>query len=225
MKRCLGVYKCPVDSCGYLERPKLPTSKSIDALPPPPEVPCKTHRQQLIHTPCQAKIDIERIGNVERAQHHGYHYHQPPPSNKPTGEAMAEFEKMVKMGSEAEPKKLLIGTKTRKPVTEIHSAFANLSRTAYHRKKILDGFKRSWTITSLVAFDRDYKMMGPISLLENETHIIIQAEFMKEMLQNIDICMQTDSIESFVHDEHYANINITFTSAFNFVINRAVPVV
>ncbi|KAF9908517.1 hypothetical protein BX616_000122, partial [Lobosporangium transversale] len=76
-----------------------------------------------------------------------------------TAEATASFVNMMKVASEMESKMLLVGMDARPSVLELHDSFNNLSRTAHNRKKILNSIKKP-------AFDRDYKMIGPTSLLE-----------------------------------------------------------
>lgn len=68
-------------------------------------------------------------------------------------------------------------------------------------------------------------MIRSSSIGKHDGHISFQTDFMKEQAAMAKTCMQSDSVHGFIYDDHFQDINVTFTSAFCPVIQRMVPVV
>jgi hypothetical protein len=216
-KRCLGIYQCP--QCEYIERPRLPSSRSQNAAPLEPRGQCKFDSSDLVHVLCRATMIItcDTATRTVDFQHFGFHNHSKPHPIRPTAEAKRRFRDIVTVAPEISPKKLLIGTITRAPLAEVHQSFQNLSRTAYHRQRILKGNHSTYPSLEFVAsFEKNMnvKLFCSTCMEREGGHISMQTEHMAGWALEIRSPMQTDSVHGFIEDPNFDEINVTVTSLF-----------
>eukprot|EP00985_Skeletonema_marinoi_P002640 scaffold1084_cov166-Skeletonema_marinoi.AAC.1 len=62
---CLGIYECPVKGCKFVSNPAHPRKKKIGARPTKARGSgdCKIHNKQLVHVPCNAKMNLRKSSN------------------------------------------------------------------------------------------------------------------------------------------------------------------
>lgn len=227
-KSCLGLYVCSHDGCSYHERPRVPRrAKRKFAAPMPPQDLCTIHSASLRHVPCRALLKCIISHASVRLEHTGVHTHVHPHPIRPEFSSKLEFEKIVRTASEVKPKSLLIGTRTRRPVSDLHPAFNNLDRTAYLRKKVLRPFDNGSTIGNIANFESEMgvKLFKSSGFQSQNGHIVMQTRFMEDLLRTSSCPLETDSIHGFVLDDHFTDVNVTFTSGFDGIIGRTVPYV
>ncbi|KAF9574726.1 hypothetical protein EC968_005731 [Mortierella alpina] len=162
-----------------------------------------------------------------RIKHSGFHNHAIPHAVHPSLEGRQEFLTMVRTAPEVHPKQLVNGTMTRKPVSTIHPLYANKDRVGYERSKILRGTSIASSFSAMAAFELEHNivMIRSSSISNHNGHITIQTAFMKQQTATVQTCMQSDSVHGFIIDDHYSDVNLTFTSAFCPVIQRTVSLV
>lgn len=227
-KACLGNYECKVQDCNFSERPRIPSgSYSKTTLPKATTTTCPRHGGLLCHINCMATMKtIQAVnGNTIEVHHSGVHNHSRPHPIRPDVNAKLRFRDIVRIAPEVCPKSLQIGHSTREPMSSVHPSYNNLDRLAYSRRKILDN-SRGATFGQFHAFVKTIareniassQMHGP------DGHIIFITPFQKELLQNHERALQTDSIEGFVLDKYCPTANVTMTTMLCEVINRNVPV-
>lgn len=224
-KSCLGVYQCPM--CDHIERPRVPAEKSKHALPRPAESVCRNHGSALEHVPCLATLKIVHDAETVHLTHKGFHNHAMPHPVRANIESKKQLETLVKTAREVHPKQLLLGSMTRETASNIHPVYANLDRLAYERGKILKGTSIGATFSAMTAFEEQQGivMIRSSSISRHDGHISFQTDFMKEQAATTKTCMQSDSVHGFIFDDHFQDINVTFTSTFCPIIQRTVPVV
>mmetsp|Transcript_3867 Transcript_3867/g.8952 ORF Transcript_3867/g.8952 Transcript_3867/m.8952 type:complete len:207 (+) Transcript_3867:517-1137(+) len=133
-KKCLGVFVCSEEDCGFVTRPQY----CRNARPVPTSAKCSVHHHaELQYLPCNVKIVLDIIDEKKcvEIKNHGKHNHPRPPKIRPSPLAMDKFETIVKTAQEATPLTLSVGTDTRPPVGTIDSAFRNLDRVRRHTHK------------------------------------------------------------------------------------------
>lgn len=54
-------------------------------------------------------------------------------------------------------------------------------------------------------------------------HIVLMTDFQKDRLREKASCLQSDTVEGFVVDDHCPTVNVTMTTGFSAVINRHLP--
>jgi hypothetical protein len=136
-----------------------------------------------------------------------------------------EFAKTVKIAPEVQPKRLLIGSTTRPPVSDLHPSLSNLDRTAYLRRKVLKGANTGSTFERLATFEQQMgiTLFRSVSFNQHDGHLCIQTDFMTQHTMECTDCMQSDSVHGFITDDHFKEVNVTFTSAYCPVIQRTIP--
>lgn len=114
---------------------------------------------------------------------------------------------------------------TRKSTSDIHPIYTNLDRVAYERGNILKGTTIGATFSALAAFEEQHGLVliRSSSVSKRDGHISIQTDFMMHQAATTETCMQSDSIHGFVTDDHFHDVNVTFTSVFCPTIQRTVP--
>ena len=140
-----------------------------------------------------------------------------------------KFREIVMIAPEVCPKNLVIETATRPSVTALHPAYSNLDRTASSRRKILKEASLKTTFEVLASFEN--QISPQTSLIQSSSiqslngHICLQTWFMKERAAALESGFQTDSVHGFIEDLHFAEVNVTFISAFCPIIQRTIPMV
>ncbi|KAG0007465.1 hypothetical protein BGZ82_005382, partial [Podila clonocystis] len=104
---------------------------------------------------CKALMDMVQDGDTVTMKHTGFHNHAKPPPLRADVESKRSFKKEVRAAPEVRPLRLVIGSKTRKPVDEIHVKYADLEYTAKERKGVLQEERVPETIGALAAFEKD----------------------------------------------------------------------
>jgi hypothetical protein len=225
-KSCLGNYVCPVTGCNITERPRLPkVVRKCGALPRPPQTFCKKHDTKLIHSSCTATVEFTCSKTEVLMIHKGFHYHAKPHPIRPSLSASIDFKSVVAIAAEATPKQLLVGTSSRQGVGNLHEAYNNLDRLAYHKRKILKPFNLPSTIGSLANFNKNIQVnfIRSSSFQAHDGHITMQTDSMIQQLKCNELPFESDSVEGFVFDDESPNVNVTFTSGFHVGIGRTVP--
>jgi len=241
------VYKCP--HCDFVERPRVPRKSHKKNDPPrPAQKKCITHKvtPELISCECIIKTQEVSTGWIVSCQ--GIHQHPKPPPITLNQDAYNEFAKWVKVGPGIKPKNLTVGNHTREGVgAAIHPALYNLDRTRYLRNKVLAGSSLPSSLDGIIAWAKRVDFIQSSSLGGKDGHICMQNKGMLKLLSEMASPMQTDSVHGFVYyhsdalpqsflyeskdpalrsKADYSNeeINITFTSIFDDVLGRTVPV-
>jgi len=241
------VYKCP--HCDFVERPRVPRKSHKKNDPPrPAQKKCITHKvtPELISCECIIKTQEVSTGWIVSCQ--GIHQHPRPPPITLNQDAYNEFAKWVKVGPGIKPKNLTVGNHTREGVgAAIHPALYNLDRTRYLRNKVLAGSSLPSSLDGIIAWAKRVDFIQSSSLGGKDGHICMQNKGMLKLLSEMASPMQTDSVHGFVYyhsdalpqsflyeskdpalrsKADYSNeeINITFTSIFDDVLGRTVPV-
>ena len=184
---CLGVYKCPVEGCQFVEFPRqLRRGKRFGAPPPPAKYKCQQHDIELDHLACTggdpskhpkardqrsnppcSMITVTNENNpFAKVHHYGTHNHPKPPIKYPTSEGKKKLEELVLANPTAGPAKLKMGVGNAPPADSIDPAFMNQDRIKYERQKILNkdrpkgiqgGIGPSCTTICVLSFERGKK--------------------------------------------------------------------
>jgi hypothetical protein len=137
-----------------------------------------------------------------------------------------KFQTIVSNRSEARISQLKIGNATIEPIHTINSAFNNRDRIKYHHKKVLNKSSGKSTLANIINFsETDPRDFVKSSCFSGSTpHMIVQDEDMKSLLQQRYSCFETDYVEGLIQEiGMHRNINIKFTSGFDPILNRWVP--
>ena len=240
---CLGVFKCAF--CDFVAKPLLPPSKKkkLGAAPQPPKHTCPVHpNKDLLWLKCNGGNACRAIityGGESRGtlSHMGHHNHPKPPIVKPSPNSLKQLEKMVLENPEIGPAKLHMGSFSRKSPSEIDDAFFNKDRVKYHRNRVLErrhgplGIRGS--LAALISLAEqigepffDIKFGDPSKSILPIIHM--QSQFMRDIAnsKHIGSSFQSDTIEGVVSDiDHlHKEINIHFTSAYDTVLGKWVPI-
>ncbi|KAI8362453.1 hypothetical protein B0O80DRAFT_524762 [Mortierella sp. GBAus27b] len=188
MKSCLGVYKCPVKACPYVERPRVPTRKYKYAPPLPPKTLCVKHKCELEHLDCQATLKMNINLSPSSMIHKGFHDHPKPYPIRPD----AESRKKIEIAPQVQPKQLLMGTYTGPSIAETHPSMANPSRLAQFRRKTIKHPTAS-TLDSIASFEEKVgeSVFCSTGFKRDHGHISIQTSFLAEISASINGGMQT----------------------------------
>ena len=225
-KCCLGVFVC--SKCSFVRPPCQPKSKSKGSSPPLPKDKCMIHPElDLIHHTCSCTLNIVNAGKSWIVTHSGNHNHPRPPwSGKLDTKSLYELEAVIQNNAKATPSQLKLGNATRKPVIEIHPSLCNLDKLKHERKKILGSLERKSTLANFSNLGKDLPQ-GSIrehDLLSKFPYIIYQDNDMLKMLSEAETCLESDSVEGFILEKDIEKqINITFTSAYDSLLDRWVP--
>ena len=127
---------------------------------------------------------------------------------------------------------LAVGKKHRPPASQVHSSLVNVSRLAYHRKKILreHGVVTPNTSDSMFELFRQIgesriDVVRSSSVAPGSQHIVLQLPSMIELLEKGEHPHQTDSIEGFIKCDFFQGAaNICMTSTYDPVIDMPTPV-
>jgi len=230
-KKCVGVEQCP--KCIYRLRPIMPAHGTKDTIPVPSGANCEFCSSEevevpLIYVPCSATMITRTAGDTMHFVHYGIHNHARPVWKSLNGTATQKLRDVVQLNPSITPKELQVGTIARNPIMEMKDceALNNLSFLAGKRRRILKETRIESTLGGLASLENNLKgdFMVSSSVGGKDGHISIQTPWMKQRASEMTGCMQSDSIHSFVHDSHFTDVNVTFTSAFCPVINRTVPI-
>jgi len=160
--------------------------------------------------------------------HSGYHRHPRPPPIRPDGEGRQAFEEIVNIAPEIHPKNLLVGTPTRRSVSRLHPAFANLGRTAYHRRNALRKFTPGNSLGYLASYEEKINdnFIRSSAIGRNKGHFSIQTSCMrKKIIKTLtESSFQTDSVHSWIRDPYHKDVNVTITSTYCQKLKRTVIV-
>jgi len=172
-------------------------------------------------------MKVVHDGQTVTFNHKGFHNHALPHPVRADIESKKRLATLVKTASEVLPKQLMMGSMTRESVRNIHPLFSNLDRVAYERAKILKDTSIGETFSAMTAFEEQRGMIiiRSSSISNHDGHISIQTDFMKQKAASIKTCMQSDSVHGFILDDHFHDVNVTFTTALCPVIQRTIPLV
>lgn len=237
-RSCLGNYQCPVPGCRFSERPRVPRKGRFKHGPPQPaENRCVVHKCDLDHVSCKAllrisqrkreDIDTEKIVIETTFDHEGFHNHAKPHPFRPDFISKTKLIEMVRAAPEIRPKSMQLGTAGRVSVTKIHKAYGHLDRTAAIRRNALKDITPKSTLGSLATWEQQMEqdMIQSSSIGHRVGHICIQTAFMRDRAKSVDCCMQSDSVHGFISDDHFKEINVTFTSIYCQIVRRTIPLV
>ena len=246
---CLGVCKCT--KCDFVAKPLLPQSraKKFGNPPLPPRHTCVVHSSKPLQWigctggendgPCKTIVTCcgGKSSDKIEFKHIGKHDHPKPPMKKPSPASLRQLQKTVVQNPDIKPSKLHMGHGTEKPVSDMDEAFCNKDHVGYCRHQILNkkhgpqGIRGSMAALMQLAQDLPEKffhidMGNPAKKIKPVIHM--QSKFMRDILngEHLSTSFQSDTIEGVVHDlEHLdGQISIHFTSAFDPVLQRWVPV-
>ncbi|CAB9531641.1 hypothetical protein (Partial), partial [Seminavis robusta] len=238
IRKCMGLAKCK--SCSFVARPINPETKKADELPKLPKYTCPKHPKELLqwipctggsgkHTgqPCRVHATHYPKSGVVVVQHFGTHQHLKPVTKKPTPAAMKKLTEIVTMHPTIGASKLKyghVGTNL-EPITKLDPTFNNTDFVNYLRKKIVkqtgaDGIQSSWP--ALLQFQKDSCRGGSFIIhtdLRPECAIIImQNDYMRQVLHESPTACQTDTIEGEIIDPEFkGTINLHMTSKFDII--------
>ena len=215
-------------SCPYVERPRAdPSKKSKFSAPKPPLTICRLHPSvPLEWIKCNCTFKVIELEETWSCFGSGTHNHPKPHPMRPTSAAIKDLSVIVKVSPSLTQNGLKIGTPTQPSVTTFHPAFHNKDIVAYHRRKILKASSMESTFTSILNLNKDITFIRSSSLESDAAHITLQTEDMIQQLSESRNCpFQTDSVHDMVSDMNYdGEINVTFTSMFDIIIQRTIPV-
>jgi hypothetical protein len=234
---CLGVFTC--QSCNFVARPKLPLKVKIGAAAKLPLHVCPRHPDApLLWIPCNGGtdacklvLDIAPTGTIEAA-HSGLHDHPHPPTSKPSPASLRLLADIVKTNPRAGPAKLRMGVDGRPSLADVDEAFYNQDRVGYYRRKEkrtaptkAHGIRNS--VASLFEFVRDVpqNFFLQVSIDPKDANFTMQTPHMRRVLLEASSGLQSDTVEGVIHDHDYSGkIDIQFTSGYDCVLRRWVPV-
>jgi len=186
---CLGIYECPVKGCKFVSNPAHPRKKKIGARPTKARGSgdCKIHNKQLVHVPCNAKMNLRKSSNssVVDVEHKGYHIHQRP-HEKPSNASKEWLKEVVTVNKEALPNQISCGTDTRLPAGDVHPSLQNQDRLRYEMKRLGNKVIK-FTLEDLPKFEEmtgeKHTFIKRASLDEKNGTISIQFPAMLEVTQ------------------------------------------
>ena len=251
---CLGVMACQDPKCNFLQRPMQPKSKKLGAPPLPakyvcpihPELPLKwiactggiqqgnSRSQNKEDVPCMIVCEFIKDKKQWLIEHKGSHNHPNPPVTKPSPHAVEQFNEIVTANPSLGPQKLRMGSLTNDSVVALDDAFSTINRVKYLWHKTLgrtpikaQGIHGS--IGSLLQFTKDLPEKTFIVKAElvklDEAIITLQSNYMREILHEANSGMQSDTVEGVIDDPEFTGtIDVHFTSAYDFILERWVPV-
>ena len=244
---CLGVFKCNNENCHFLARPLKPTKMSLGAPPNAPKHTCPKHQSTaLIWVPCGGnenlfcRLTLQVTENDDNllsfiATHKGSHGHEKPPAKYPHPSSIKLMKEMIQTNPRAGAAQLRMGVDGRSSLPEVDDAFFNKDRLAYHRRKAMykghvttnkHGITNS--MASLFQLNKDIPdtFIVDLDVMTKDAMIItLQSPHMKNVLNEGSGGLQSDTVEGVIDDPNYeGNIDIHFTSAYDEVLLRWVPV-
>ena len=188
---------------------------------------CSIHQIQLEHIPCNVLMDlVEKDGQIEFT-HHGYHQHRLLLPKRASQDALQHLETIVSTATDGKPKHFLHQTELRNPISNKYPVFRNLSYLRYRRNKVVHKNRNPNNLGQLAAME---EVLGSCfirssSIRSTDGHISVQTNFIQQHCQDLVSSMQTDSVHGIISDDHYADINIAFTSAYCPVLKRTLPLI
>ena len=221
-KKCLGVFCCEVSDCHYVEAPRQPRSKCVNAEPVPAVTRCQDHPETpLVYYPCQCKWSVTEYENKFEIRHKGKHNHPVPRMDRCAldPDSLIQLQQVVRTCLEATAGQLKAGTATRPSVTNIHPMLMNMDRLNYERRKItLKASKVGSGIADIINFikDVDGDFIRSVELVGKHPNIIMQSNYMMQVLEEREGPLQTDTVEGFLTEPSSSKIlYLTVTSTFD----------
>ena len=227
-KYCLGVYVCP--KCDFKESLRQPRIKKKFQPPLPSKRSCPQHPEvPLLHHFCSCTISLEERENDWLVTHHGDHSHPRPPwVGRLDQKSKNELKKMVMTAPELTAYQLKLGSSTRPTASSIHPALNNLGKLKHERDKLLKETGMKSTLAALVKFTEEVSIdfIRAECLTVDNPFIVMQDQDMISILQAAEGPVQTDTVEGFIFDPELREreVNLTVTSAYDYLLQRWVPV-
>ena len=140
--KCLGIYKCPMVDCYFVEKPRNPrfgcTKYSSKGGVPPSTKICPVHDWSTELITCNVKWVVSKEPESDKfmVTSYGYHKHIPPPPTKASAKAMSKLVYSIKNNPEILATQLQFGKGKRLPFSSVHPAFANKDRLAYLMRQL-----------------------------------------------------------------------------------------
>eukprot|EP00978_Attheya_sp_CCMP212_P021366 scaffold62242_cov57-Attheya_sp.AAC.1 len=133
--------------------------------------------------------------------------------------------------SEATPKQLKMGTKTRHSVTTLHATFGNSTKLAYERGKVLKGTKPGSSMAEILSFLAEIEKVEEDEYLRSssfspaDAHLTFQNPEMVAIINAAYHPLQSDSVEGFIEDlEWNKDVTITITSTYDEILKKSIIV-
>jgi hypothetical protein len=120
----------------------------------------------------------------------------------PNRKAKEEFEREVTTASSATPKMLAMGNAWRDPISNVHDAYHNMGRVAYHRRRVLSEKSLKNEFGAIVAWNKNLpERFLQRTVIQGDTNcIVLCTDFMANLIpyEFRGIALQTDTIHKAV---------------------------
>jgi hypothetical protein len=233
-KHCIGCYKCP--NCVFREQPRQRQKGKRAGCPPLPsfhkQCPQCCDGTKIQHEDCDVSIQWKETQTCWKGSFSGTHSHSRPPHKGKLPDTVAkDFAKVVMAASEATPKQLKMGTRTRDSVTTLHATFGNSSKLAYERGKVLKGTKPGSSMSEILSFLAQIEKVEEAEYLKSssfspaDAHLTFQNPEMVAIINAAYHPLQSDSVEGFIEDLKWnKDVTITITSTYDEILKKSIVV-
>jgi len=188
---------------------------------------CLTHKLLPEHIPCSAYMDLVESEGSIKFTHYNYHQHRVPLPKRASQDALQYLDTLVSTAPDTRPKHLLHQTEHRNPISQMYPVFRNLSYLRYRRNKVLHKYRNPNNLGQLAAMEEVFGscFIRSSSIRSFDGHISVQTTFIQQHCQDLVSSMQSDSVHGIITDDHFADVNVAFTSALCPILQRTIPMI
>jgi len=130
-------------------------------------------------------------------------------------EAVLALQTVYNAAPAVRPKTLQIGTATQDSVAAKFTVYHNLDYLRDTRCRIATKDRTPNNFAELAAMEADlgFNFLRSSSFQSGDGHISIQSDYLRQWCLDLDCALQSDSVHGIIKDDHFKDINVTFTSA------------
>ena len=242
-KNCFGVYCC--SKCNFKEKPTnhKTTNKKKGC------VPAQSKHQtcpvcvvgDITLITCNMSVIWKEQLNHWTGEFVGKHAHPVPPhSGRLPDLAQQKLDEFFKVNGSESVQQMILNKDHRSAISIIHPSLHNMNKIHYLKKKAAYKFPQKCSIGDAVAYFTDLSnSLGPMgdilksnSVHPRNAHLTMIDHEASQLIASNNFPFQTDYVHDFIDDSSYSchtqkddEINVTFTSTFDGLLQRAVPVV
>ena len=232
-KSCLGIYKCPIEGCPCIARPRVSAERKKHAKPKPPKkkhLYCVQHHVEMVHKSCNCfmKVSVNEKEDCVEIEHTGTHDHTRPHKIHASSVARERLEQVVRIAPTITSDSLAVGTQLRDPFRDVDETFTNIGYLRYQRREAKKKLQSEVTPQGMAAFDKmtngEFILKSSSIKADDDGRIGMQTPNQKEILNMNENVLSTDTIMGFVWDPSLPNVNLTVTSTHCGLLGKTVPV-
>ncbi|KAF9322071.1 hypothetical protein BG006_002482, partial [Podila minutissima] len=140
-------------------------------------------------------------------------------------EAVLALQSVVNAVPAVRPKTLQIGTATQDSVAAKFTVYHNLDYLRDTRRRIAAKDRTPNNFAEIAAMEADlgFNFIRSSSFQAGDGHISVQSDYLRQWCLDHDCSLQSDSIHGIIKDDHFKDINITFTSAVCPFLKQPMP--